>query len=1171
MTKSPFANEESFAREALRWCLLAQGVDQAEADYTARGEAFFHVAGVGHAASVALAPWLGAKDVLHLHYRDKALMLARGIEPVEFFRSLFCKGTSHSLGRQMSAHMSAPELGVLSLVGPVGNQALQAVGVAVELRRQNPGASSRSVVVCSLGDGTTQQGEVLEAIHHGVREKLPVLFLVEDNQFAISVLTKGRTFYETPSGPLKEYMGCPIVRLDGRDVLGCYRGLGEVVEGLRHPDGGPALVVLNMERLTDHTNADSQASYRSAEEIAQARRQADPTERLMKVCLERNLLRADEVEALKEECRLQVEEAARAARREPDPEPCYDALPAWPLASEKSDLVEGSGRVQSAVAPETLRQPTYLEALRESLDAGLAGDERVTLFGQDIEDPKGDVFGVTRGLSTRYGRERVTNAPLAEATIVGLAVGQALAGGRPVAMLQFSDFLPIAFNQIACEMATIPWRTGGAQRMPVVVMAPCGAYRPGLGHFHAQTNDTLVAHVPGLDVAVPSNPADAAGLLNSALAAGRPTVFLYPKALLNDRDVASRTEPFDPRTHRVEFGKLRVVRSGRDVTLVGWGNAVLLCEKAAADLGAFGIEAEVLDLRTLAPWDAQGVMDSVKRTGALVVVHEDSHRAGFGAEVIATVVEGLGHPIQVRRVTRPDVPVPCHYPSQLEVLPSVGKIVAAVAEMLGAEGYATAAVADALASEGDADLVTVPAIGTSPTDEQILVTRWLVKVGEEVRAGQIVADIEADKANGEIASSVSGRVEELCVAVGESVAVGQPLLRIRSEAGVEDLCPGEQLARETVASARYQPRGYKIVRPWSGRSAVLVGGNQGERGQTRLGLSRPYGAKGSRVITNEMLVEVMPSRTAQEILDSCGVESRVTIGPGETTTSLANGAVGRLFARHRDWLKHLGLVVAATETAETGCPNLATLVLLELERLSGMTLDAAAVDVNAACSGWLYGLRLAQDYLEREPGKLGLVVTADVLSPLVGREDFSTRILFGDAATAMVVGNAEILRDCGMPAFLELNAPVLTAHGDREHSLVCPTPGRADGSRLHMNGPRVYREAVKAMGQCLREACRRDGVGLEDLSMVVPHQANQRILDAVERSLGHTGRVYSAIRFTGNTSASSIPLALEQWLGSGAAGQMEGEEKLGLVAFGGGFTAAAAVGYLRKEGLALGA
>ena len=304
-------------------------------------------------------------------------------------------------------------------------------------------------------------------------------------------------------------------------------------------------------------------------------------------------------------------------------------------------------------------------------EPNLAADPRVCLFGEDIEDPKGDVFGVTRGLSTAFPG-RVVNSPLSEATIVGASIGRALAGGRPVALLQFADFLPVTLNQIMSELSTMHWRTVGEWNCPVVVLAPCGGYRPGLGPFHSQTMESIAAHMPGIDVFMPSTASDAAGLLNAALKSPRPTLFLYPKVCLNDRNT---TASADAERHFVPIGQGAACdarRSSHDHRLGQHGSA--LRKSRGGDCVEAGFGVDLIDLRSISPWDREAVVESAGRTRKLLVVHEDNLTCGFGAEVVATVCESLSRRIVARRLTRPDTYMPCNFSNQLELLPSFKRI-----------------------------------------------------------------------------------------------------------------------------------------------------------------------------------------------------------------------------------------------------------------------------------------------------------------------------------------------------------------------------------------------------------------------------------------------------------------------------------------------------------------
>ena len=749
--------------ETYRHMCRARQIDRIESEYVRRGEAFFSISGAGHEATAVLDHFLGENDWLHCHYRDKALMLARGISAEMFFLSLFNKDGSHSRGRQLNVQMSAPELKVLSQACLVGNGALQAVGVASAVKDQ----AARPIVLCSLGDGMTQQGEVFEAIAQAVRDTLPVLFLIQDNGLALSTPTAGRTFYSTPDGDENVFCSLPIQRVDGHDPVAAHAALGDIVAALRE-NRRPAIVVFQVDRLDDHSSSDDQRLYRPAEEITRIRASGDPLARLRAELITQGVAAA-ELDAFERESESELRELAEAARRTPDPLPTLTAM--RPLAPELVDARReyrgGEGRL------------TMLEAIREVLRERLRSDERVTLFGEDIDDPKGDVFGVTRGLSSEFP-QRVANSPLAEATIVGMAIGQALAGKRPVAFLQFADFLPLAYNQIQSELATLHWRSDGAWPAPVIIMVPCGGYRPGLGPFHSACMDGLAAHIPGIDVCMPSTAGDAAGLLNAAFASERPTLFFYPKNCLNERRVT--TTP-DVARQFVPLGRARLCRPGDDITLVGWGNTVRLCLQAADALAQAGVAAEVIDLRCLAPLDIDSVAASAARSGRLLVAHEDIQSAGLGAEVIARVAESAKRPIVFRCVARADTHVPCNFANQLDVLPSFRKILETAVAMLGGQVVWRAPDADS------ASLRTIKAIGLSPTDETVTLVEWQVKPGMRLCVGDIVATLEAEKTTFDFISPLAGEIVELRCAPGQNVNIGDPLLSLRCADDERSLLP----------------------------------------------------------------------------------------------------------------------------------------------------------------------------------------------------------------------------------------------------------------------------------------------------------------------------------------------------------------------------------------------
>jgi len=1086
-----------------RAMFLAREVDRVEQAYVKQGLAHLHVSGAGHEATALVADYLGPQDWLHLHYRDKALLLARGLPVAEFFRGLLATGPSHSAGRQMSAHFSARQLNVASMVGPVGNNALQAVGNAQAVRNQ----PDTPLVLCCVGDGTTQQGEFLEALAEAVRSDAPVLFVVQNNRWSISTATPGRTFFDLPSGPADHIMGLGIRRVDGADLAATRTAFEAAVTHTRR-SRGPSLLVLDVERLSNHTNADDQEIYRAAEDLA-ASRKRDPLEAI------RNSLRESQMgdaalAQLETALIAEVAQAAAEARAEPGPADPGTAKVAYPAAF--------SGRREYRGNPDAPAL-TMREALNRVLRRQLESDPAVCLLGEDIEDPKGDVFGVTRGLSSSFPG-RVCNSALSESTIVGTSIGRALAGQRPVAFIQFADFLPLAFNQILSELGSMYWRTNGAWQAPVILMVSCGGYKPGLGPFHAQTLEAVMAHTPGIDVVMPSSAGDAAGLLNAAFASGRPTVFLYPKSSLN---LADRRTSDDCADHFVHPGKARTVAAGNDLTLVTYGNPLAQSLMAAETLAGAGISVDLIDLRSISPWDEEAVLRSVRRTRRLVVVHEDNRTAGFGGEVLATVAERAGVPVAVRRVARADGYVPFHFETQIEVLPSYRRILETCAELLEFD-------LEWERAEERSGPVAIKAIGSGPADDEVEIVEIAVRTGDTIRIGQLVAVVEATKAAVDIEATVAGTVLEIPVAVHDKVAVGAPLMLV--EADPDSVAATTAVTAERIDTARLRPR--STARPAVAAAAAL---------DIPVGVSGIAAVTGSRKVANADLRGNWQTREAADIVKLTGIESRRWVAPGETVLSLALAAAGKLLAEQQLDIGDIDLVIATTGTPDIITPSLACRVADGLST-SGRNL-LAAYDINAACSGYLYALAQARDFVLNQPGARVLVVTSEVLSPLLDQHDFNTAVIFADAATASLVQSAE--RD---PAPLFTFARP-TISGAPESGKLLRVPRAGDGY-VQMNGREVFADAVRAMTQTLLSACNAQGITMDDIDLMVPHQANQRIIEAIARKSGRPA--HSVIRHLGNTSSSTIPMALLDALPTRNAG-----DRLGLVAFGGGITYAAAI------------
>ena len=906
--------------------LASRKADVVQEDAAQRGEAFFYVPSSGHEVMAVLAPHLTPTDWLHCHYRDRALMLARGVTQKDLLLELLGKTGSPSEGRNMPGFACNRRLNLFGAPTGVGSNALQAVGVAQAIK------DGSDLVYCGIGDGGTQEGEFFEAVAEAVRSQLPVLFVVQNNRYALSTQSKGRTFFSLPDGDAKEFYGLPILRADGTDAVATHRVFGDAVSTIRKARG-PQIVVVNMERLTSHTNADDHTLYRSADDIREMHEKADPILHLAKQLIAAGIPET-QLKAIEHEVNQELTDAFDDARRAKNAK--TELSSKKPLPAKLTDAASEKRTDGTAL--------TMLEAMREVFRARLGADTNVYLYGEDIEDPKGDVFGLTRGLSTAFPGQ-VINAPLSESTIVGAAIGQALIGKKPVACIQFADFMLPAFNQIAAELGAMYWRTNGQWECPVILMAICGAYRPGLGPYHAQTFDATFAHIPGLDVFMPSTAPDAAGLLNAAFESGRPTVFLFPKNLINDRSV---TASADAVQQFVPIGKARVTRPGRDLTVVSWGSTMPLCEKTAEALQAAGASVEVIDLRSLVPWDQDAVIASAQKTGRLLVVHEDNHTCGFGGEVMATVAEKANGPVQMARVTRHDTYIPYLFETQIEVLPSFRTVLGKAAELLG---YSLTWQKPVEEAEGS---VTVNAIGSSPSDKTVKVTELHVKAGQTVKAGELLASVEADKATMEISSPVSGIVEELFLAEGDSVDVGTPLARIVTQE--------TSLIKKPVTK---DDPGTPILEK---RTAVVLKTETAAAETKPVLISSIATVLGSRHILNDELLSGHGEWDSEAIRSRTGCEERYWITGEENVETLAVKAVRNLLEMEKLALSDIDAIVCSTGTPLMMTPSLACRVLKELSPAKGEILMQAH-DVSAACSGYMYALQNAVDILRDDPSK----------------------------------------------------------------------------------------------------------------------------------------------------------------------------------------------------------
>lgn len=588
--------------DLLRLMLLSREGDRREGILLRQSKGWFQVSGMGHEALAVLAHPLRPDDYVFPYYRDRALMISRGLSTRELALAYFAKEESSSAGRQMPGHYSSRELNIFSVCTPTGGSLLPACGTAWAMKLDG----TDKVCLASVGDAAARQGEFFEAVAFAVQEKLPVIFIVEDNKYGISTPTaKFLPFH------LDIFSHDHVVKVDGRRPDALLAVTEEAVAKARRGDG-PTIIWADLDRLSSHTSSDDHRVYRPLDEIA-AMEQRDPIKLLFAELKESGEITDEQFEQLNEEVRAEVDREYLAAEKAADPDAADLLRETWgPDPAPEAAPITGGTR------------STMVQAINATFRKALENDPKVVFFGEDIEDPKGGVFGLTKGLSESFPHQ-VFNSPLAEATIMGVAIGMAAYGWRPLFELQFIDFIAPGWNQVTSNMSTLRWRSNGEWKCPLVIYAPYGAYLPGGSLWHSQSNEAALAHVPGIKIAIPSTPEDAAGLLWTALRGDDPAFVLIPKHIFRKPVEVGRSEP-------VPFGKARLVHEGSDVTLVTWGNTIELAQEAAE---ASGVSVEIIDLRSIVPCDYETITASVAKTGRLVVVHEDIRTGGFGQTIIA--------------------------------------------------------------------------------------------------------------------------------------------------------------------------------------------------------------------------------------------------------------------------------------------------------------------------------------------------------------------------------------------------------------------------------------------------------------------------------------------------------------------------------------------------------
>ena len=645
---------------------LSRRLDEKMLILLKQGKSFFHIGASGHEAAQLAAAVLirQGEDWSYPYYRDGAYCIGLGMTAREQLLCFLSRADDpNSGGRQMPQHYGHKDLRIVSQSSPTGTQFLQAVGTAIARKMEK----TKEVVYVSSGEGTTSQGDFHEALNWASNAKAPVIFHIQDNEYAISTHKSEQTadsVYTMTAG----FKNLSRYDVDGTNFFETNLAFKQAVERARRGKG-PSLVVSNVVRLLPHSSSDDQRKYRTPKALDEDRKR-DPLTILEDQCIREKLISAKEIEKIRTEVKAQV-----------------DADTEWAESQEHPDGDTALDHIYSGDMP--MNEPSFdavadkvviVDAINHALKEEMARNDKMVIYGQDIADPKGGVFTATKGLSDEFGIDRVFNSPLAESSIVGTAVGMAVAGYKPVVEIQFGDYIWTAMMQLRNEVSTLRYRSNNAWKCPLVVRVPVGGYIHG-ALYHSQSIDGYFIHMPGIYLAYPSNAADAKGLLKMACRMDDPVIYMEHKGLYR-QGYAATEEPGED--YALPFGKGRIVCQGNELTIVTWGAMVQKSIEGIKSLALTDGVAEIIDLRTLNPLDLDMIKASLEKTGKVLVVYEDNLTNGPGAEISALIADRFFELLDgpVRRVAAKDSPVPFNWFLEEKILPQTEDVSIAIQELL---------------------------------------------------------------------------------------------------------------------------------------------------------------------------------------------------------------------------------------------------------------------------------------------------------------------------------------------------------------------------------------------------------------------------------------------------------------------------------------------------------